>query len=185
MDARPPQRTWNALRAALCAVVAAVAAAGLSGCGYTLGNAYQSEIRSVCVPIFESKQFRRDVEFQLTEAVQTQIKERTPFRLVKEEDGADTKLIGRILDVRKSVLGTNRYDDARQLGITFVVEVTWEDLRSGEVLAQRSVDLPAAVVQFTSNSDFAPEIGQSLATAYQQAIKDMATQIVDMMEKPW
>ena len=156
----------------------------LPGCGYTVGNSFQSEIRSVYVPIFESKQFRRNVEFQLTEAVQKEIKERTPFRLVKEED-ADTKLIGRILDVRKGVLGTNRYDDARQLQITFVVECTWQDLRTGEVLAERSVDLPAAVVQFTSNSDFAPEIGQSLATAYQQAIKDMATQIVDMMEKPW
>ena len=184
MDARPTSRAWKALGASACALLAALTVSTLPGCGYTIGNRFQSEIRSVYVPIFESKQFRRNVEFQLTEAVQNRIKEETPFLLVKEED-ADTKLVGRILDVRKGVLGTNRYDDARQLQITFVVECTWEDLRTGEVLAQRSVDLPPAVVQFTSNSDFAPEVGQSLATAYQQAIKDMATQIVDMMEKPW
>ncbi len=36
-----------------------------------------------------------------------------------------------------------------------------------------------------SSGEFAPELGQSLATANQEAIGKMARQIVDMMEAPW
>ena len=167
------------LRVLLCACTLA-----LPGCGYTVGSPFQAEIRSIYVPTFTSKSFRRNVEFQLTEAVQNEIQQRTPFRLVKEAD-ADTQLTGRILDVRKNVLTETRFDDARELQISFIVQVVWEDLRSGKVLAQQDFALTPAEVQFISQADYAPEVGQSLATAYQQAVTRMARDIVNMMEAPW
>jgi hypothetical protein len=36
-----------------------------------------------------------------------------------------------------------------------------------------------------ATGNFAPEVGQSLTTATQQAIDAMARQIVDLMEAPW
>src|SRR5580692_3855735 len=76
-----------------------------SGCGYTVGNAFQGNVRSVYVPIATSEDFRRGAEFQLTEAVLNEIKTRSPFRLAKSE-AADTKLTMKVKPMRKSVLGT-------------------------------------------------------------------------------
>ena len=41
------------------------------------------------------------------------------------------------------------------------------------------------MVPLVGRAGFAPEVGQSLATANQQVVNDLAQQIVDMMEMPW
>lgn len=154
------------------------------GCGYMLGSAYQAEIRSVHVPTFTSNAFRRGIEFQLTEAVQREIKKRTPFRLAKEPQ-ADTRLTGHIVEVKKDVLGESGFDDPRELQLRLAVEVTWEDLRSGRILSRQVIPLEPEVVHLISQAEFAPEVGQSLATGTSQAVDRMARRIVDMMEAPW
>ena len=156
----------------------------LVGCGYMIGPAYQADIRTIHVPIFTSDSFRRGLEFQLTEAVQKEIQTHTPFRLAKEPY-ADTRLTGHIVRIRKDVLGESALDDPRELQLLFAVEVTWEDLRSGQVLARERVPISPDIVQLISTSEFAPEVGQSLATGTQQAIDRLARQVVHMMEIPW
>src|SRR5262249_53487670 len=155
-----------------------------AGCGYTVGAPFSPEIRSVHVPIFNSGSSRRFLEYQLTEAVQKQIQQRSHFRLVKESE-ADTRLTGRIIDLRKTALGQTRNSDARELQVNLHVEVTWEDIRSGQILAQQRVALPPELLQLAAQAEFAPEVGQSLATADQSAINRLARNIVDMMEVPW
>jgi hypothetical protein len=44
---------------------------------------------------------------------------------------------------------------------------------------------PKASVIVTSTGNFIPELGQSLASAQQQAVDRLAVQITSMMEKPW
>ncbi len=155
-----------------------------SGCGYVVGSTYQTEVRTIEVPIFTSDSFRRGVEFQLTEAVQKEIKKRTPFRIVKGP-AADTRLTGHIIQIHKYVLGETGNDDARELQLTYDVEVSWEDVRTGRILAQQRVPIAPDLVRFRSQASFAPEIGQSLATANQAAFDRLARQIVNMMETPW
>ncbi len=155
-----------------------------AGCGYVVGGAYPPEVHTVAVPVFESEAFRRDIAYQLTEAVQREIQQRTPFRLVTA-DRADTQLIGKLVSVRKDVLTETRFDDPRELQLTLAVEVTWEDLRNRRILAQRRISVPHEFLQVSSQATFAPETGQSLATATQQAVDRLARQIVDMMEAPW
>ncbi len=164
----------------LLLIVGCVAA---SGCGYMVGSPNDPLVRSVEVPIFETTSFRRGLDTQLTEAVQKQIQLRTSLRVIK--DGADTRLTGRIVDLRKSVLGENRFDDARELQMNIALEVIWEDLRGGRVLAQQQIPLTPEIISLRSQADFAPEIGQSLATATQQSINQLARQVVDLMESPW
>lgn len=162
-----------------------LALTAVSGCrGYIVGSAYSTDIRTVAVPIFKSESFRRGVEFQLTEAVQKEIQNRTPFRIVKGPD-ADTILTGRIVRIRKQVLGETAFDDPRQLQLQLAVEVTWEDRRTGRILSEQRIPIASGSVQLVSQSEFAPEIGQSLATATQNAVDRMARKIVDMMEAPW
>jgi hypothetical protein len=161
-----------------------LAALASAGCGYTVGAPFSPEIRSVHVPLFNSGSNRRFLEYQLTEAVQKQIQQRSHFRLVKESD-ADTRLTGRIIDLRKNALGQTRNSDARELQVNLQVEVTWEDIRSGQILAQQRVALPPELLQLAAQAEFAPEVGQSLATADQTAVNRLARNIVDMMEVPW
>jgi len=166
-------------------VVLCLGAGGIgSGCGYRFGHAFDPEIRSVHVPIFTSKSPRRNLEFLLTEAVQKRIQDQSRFRLVGEGE-SQTVLRGEILDVQKKVLSETRFDDPRELQVGLVARVTWEDVRTGQVLAQREFRLTPAEVQFVSQAEFAPEVGQSLATAYQQVVDRMARDIVEMMETPW
>ena len=155
-----------------------------SGCGYMIGAPHQAQVRTVHVPTFTSDAFRRGIEYQLTEAVQKEIQQRTPFRIAKDPY-ADTRLRGHIVNVRKDVLGESAFDDPRELQLALAVEVAWEDVRSGQILAQRQIPITPETVHLLSQAEFAPEIGQSQATATQLAVDRLAQQVVDMMETPW
>jgi hypothetical protein len=179
---RRAARTPNTRCVRVLPVLVALLAA--SGCGYTIGNQFQQNVQTVYVPIATSEDFRRGPEFQLTEAVQKQIQERTPFRLAKD-DRADTKLTMKIKSIRKSVLGTTAQNDDRELQLQYAVDVVWEDLRTGRILAQNKVSIEPEVTKLFAQSEFAPELGQSLATGTQEAIQKMARQVVELMEAPW
>jgi hypothetical protein len=155
-----------------------------SGCGYTVGNGFSPDVKTVAVPIFENDTFRRGLEYQLTEAVQKEIQNRTPYRLAHGSN-ADTRLTGRIVQVRKDVLGENNNDDPRQLQFSIMVRVTWENLRTGEILAKQEVPVAPDAIPLLTQAGFAPELGQSQATAAQTAIDQMAKRIINMMEAPW
>lgn len=155
-----------------------------SGCGYVVGGAYAPDIRSVHVPTFTSDSYRRGIELQLTEAVQKRIQQQTTYRITRGA-GADTRLTGHVVEIRKDVLGETMFDDPRELQFSLAVEVTWEDLRSGQVLAQQRIPIGPDTIQLVSQADFAPELGHSLATATQDAVDQLAQQIVGMMEAPW
>ncbi|MBW3542079.1 MAG: hypothetical protein KY476_17555 [Planctomycetes bacterium] len=158
-------------------------ASGLTGCGYLIGSPHPPEIRTVSVPIATNETFRRGVEFQLTEAVHEQIQSTTHMRLGRDAE-ADARLTMQIIDVRKDVLGETAFDDARELQLSYAVVATLEDLRTGAV-HREEIAIPAATAQFLSTAAFAPEVGQSLATARQRVIDDLARQIVNRMEVPW
>ncbi|ADG66573.1 hypothetical protein Plim_0727 [Planctopirus limnophila DSM 3776] len=155
-----------------------------TGCGYTIGKAFSPQIRTVTVPIFENDTFRRGIEYQLTEAVQREIRTRTPFKLVNGDE-AETRLSGKIVEIRKDVLGETTWDDPRELQFSLMVHVTWEDLRSGEVLGKETAPLDTSSIAMASQADFAPEVGQSLATATADSTSRLARRIVNMMETPW
>ena len=156
----------------------------IAGCGYTLGTQTLHDVRTVHVPVFKSESFRRNLDYLLTEAVQREIRTRTPYRL-EDADTADTILKGKIVEIRKSVLSETRYDDPRELQLMVGAEVTWVDRRSGQILHQQTFPIGPELTQQASNVSFAPEVGHSLATAQQEAATRLAARIVDLMEAPW
>ena len=157
---------------------------GNIGCGYMMGSFHARDVRTVAVPVFESDSSRRGIEYQLTEAVQNEIKVRPPFRIAKEPY-ADTRLVGRIVEIRKAPLGENFFDDARDLQFSLAVKVVWEDLRNGNVLAEQTIPVDQLGLSLDATASFTPELGQSQATATQRAVDKLAMQIVDRMEAPW
>ncbi len=156
----------------------------VAGClGYNVGPAFSPGVRTVAVPIFKSDQFRRGIEFQLTEAVQKELKLRG--LQIAKDPYAETRLTGQIVSYRKDLLSESAFDDARELQLSLAVMVTWEDVRTGQILNQQEISLPPEALYLTSNASFAPEIGQSLATANQQVVDQVARDIVNKMEMPW
>lgn len=180
----PRSSRTGLVRAVTFRLLSVLAIVSLPGCGYMLGNGFSPDIKTVSVPVFENDTFRRGLEYQLTESVQKFIMSQTPYRLARDAD-ADTRLTGRIVQVRKDVLGENNNDDPRQLQFSIMVRVTWENLRTGEILAQQEVPVAPAAIPLLTQAGFAPELGQSQATATQTAIDQMARQIVNLMATPW
>jgi hypothetical protein len=159
----------------------------LSGCaGYQIGtqSLYPAEVRTVYVPMFQSISFRRDLGERLTEAVAKEIELRTPYKVVTDPN-ADSVLSGRLVYESKHVLVPELTGDARETQAEMRVEVSWVD-RKGRMLRDvAAVPLPTEIADVTGAGNMVPEVGQSVATAQQEAICRIARQIVDLMQKPW
>jgi hypothetical protein len=159
----------------------------LAGCaGYQIGNQslYPAHVHTVYVPMFESNSFRRNLGEQLTEAVAKQIELKTPYKVVNDPN-ADSVLTGRIVGESKRVVVPALTGDPRELQVALAVQVSWID-RQGRMLRDaQAVPLPPEVADVGASANLIPEVGQSVATAQQQAINRVAQQIVGLMEAPW
>ncbi len=157
----------------------------LAGCGYSAdrgdafrtANAREDRIRTVALDIMESREFRRGLELQLTEALAKRIEQETPFRLAKK-NRADTILTGEIREVRQATLG-RQLDSAtpRETAATVVMSFQWKDLRTGEVL----VDRP----NFVQTVDYVRPLGEDFYHASQRAMDRLAERIVEEMQSDW
>ena len=137
------------------------------------------------VPTFTSDSFRRDFGERLTEAVHREIQLRTPYRLATAGQGADTRLVGHISEVRKDLITETQFDDGRELQVLIALTVRWEDVRTGRVISEQVVPIGPPGTDLISLASFAPELGQSRATAEQQALDTLARQVIGLMEAPW
>jgi hypothetical protein len=109
--------------------------------------------------------------------VAKEIQLRTPYRIADART-ADSFLRATWVADRKSVLIESANDDVRDVGYTGRIEVTWTN-RSGMPLTE------GRIIKITEDVSFVPEAGQSLTTAQQQMIRNVAQQIVNQMEAPW
>jgi len=158
-------------------VVIVGAIAGLTGCGYTTERPFRQDVRTVHVPIFQSKEFRRGLEFQLTEALQKRIQLDTPYRLA-DKRRADTELTGEIIEIRQNTFGQDFVTGLpRETGATIVMSFQWKDLRSGEIL----VDRPA----FTQTAEYIRPVGEDFFVGSERFVDRLAESIVEQMEEPW
>ena len=89
------------------------------------------------------------------------------------------------MDLRKGVLSETRFDDPREVQLRLQAEVSWIDRRSGRILKQRTFPVSHEMFQQASQVSFAPEVGQSMATAQVEAARRLAAQIVDLTEMAW
>lgn len=148
----------------------------LSSCGYSSRPLYNSAYKTVAVPIFTNKSFRREWEFRLTEAIDKNIEYRTPYKVVSQ-DKADTVLTGEITSIDENVL-TERTGTIlpRESQLTVVVSFTWKD-RNGRVLVERK--------GFNRSATEIPQIGERVDDAEQAAIENLAAAIVDQLRTDW
>ena len=155
-----------------------------AGCGYSTDrtavlrtqNSNKERIRTVAVDIFESREFRRGIELQLTEALAKRLEAETPFRIAKK-DQADTLLSGEVREVKQSTLGRSFQTlQPRETVATFLVSFEWKDLRTGEVLVNRP--------NFVQTVDYVQLLGEDFYHATQRAADRLAEGIIEQMESP-
>ena len=172
----PVGRRLNTIRAGL------VVLSAVTGCGYTTDrsavmrtkNSKDERIRTVAVDVFGSREFRRGLELQLTEAVQKRLESEGPFKLAKKER-ADTLLTGEIREVRQATIGRDfRQVRPRETTDTIVVSFVWKDLRTGEVLVERP--------NFVQTVDYIRPIGENFYHASQRQMDRLAERIIEQME---
>jgi hypothetical protein len=169
--------------------------------GYTLGSLHDEKYRTIYVPIFENRVFQsgplRGLEFDVTKAVQTEIERTSPYKVVHDRDRADTELLGTIMETPKHLINRNQLNEVREGEMVIQVEVVWRDVRTGEVLSRPgpgegsppapdpSPTKPIPKVAIQARGRYLPELGESTVTALQRASKQLAVQIVSLMERPW
>jgi len=174
---------------------------------YTTKPNYETNVRTVRVPIFQNNTLTPGggaglgMENELTMAVIREIESKTPYKVVNGNAPADTELTGRIINYSKNVINRNQLNEIREAETNLAVEIIWKDLRTGEILSRPKADsnkgTPIALggspveqpntstVIVTSLSSFIPELGQSITSARKSNVEVLATQIVAMMETPW
>jgi hypothetical protein len=171
--------------AAALAVLILLHAGGCAGYRWGQRTLYRPDVQTVHVPIFQSDSFRRNLGERLTEAVVKEIQLKTPYRLATAET-ADSVLRGRIISETKDVVAEDYYDLPRVIATDLVVQIDWTN-RQGNLLTNAvTVPLPDYLLNVGQVEQLIPEGGQSITTAQQQAIEQLAEQIVAQMElAPW
>ena len=149
----------------------------LSGCGYSTKRPFSTDIQTVHVEMFQSKEFRRELEFRLTESVIKRIEMDTPYKIAPRKT-ADAVLTGEIVKVENRTFGDDfDTDQPREIGSTVVVRFRLQDLRSGDILVER----PRLVFQ----TSYIPPVGETFTQGMTRAMDGLAEQIVETMESSW
>lgn len=147
--------------------------------GYAFGEAYDTDIQTVSVPIFRNETFSRGLEIQLTDAIVKRLQRYTPYRVVASE-GADTTLSGAITRTE-----LQRLSDDPQTGLVeeqtyrITVRFTWLDNRTGQARVSRE--------NFSATGVFAPArgVGDRLEVGQREAIGELARDIVESLRSAW
>ena len=154
-----------------------LALALVSGCGYSSSRPFATDIQSVHVEMFQSREFRRELEFRLTESLIKRIEMDTPYRIAPRET-ADTLLSGEILAVTNRTFGDEFDTDLpREIGATVVIRYRFQDMRSGAILVERP--------RFVFQTSYIPPVGETFTQGMTRALDGAAEQIVESMETSW
>lgn len=156
----------------------ALLAMAAGGCGYSTKRPFPSGINTVYVEMLQSREFRRDLEFALSEALVKRIEMDTPYKIA-DKSVADTEFTGEILEVQQRVIGNQfETDQPREIGATIVMRYRWKDLRSGDILVERP--------RFVHMTSYIPPAGETFAKGVNvRGLDGMAERIVETMETGW
>jgi hypothetical protein len=171
----------------LLGVILGIALAILApGCGkitgYSIRPPYDKNIKTVYVQVFKSVTFKRDVNFMLTDLVIKEIERRTPYKVVQNQEEADSTIEGTVNFTEKNVVVESPFNLPRQLTATMIVYATWTDNNLPKNDKEHPPSPPAAIME---TFNFYPEIGETSEAAFYRCCEKLATQIVSMMEEPW
>lgn len=149
----------------------------LTGCGYSATRPFRTDIQTIHVEMFQSREFRRELEFRLTESLVKRIETETPYRIAPKTT-ADALLTGEILKVENRTLGRDyETGQPREVASNVVIRFTLKDLRSGEILVERP--------RFVYQSSYIPSVNETFSGGMTRAMDGLSEEIVEAMETGW
>ena len=156
---------------------AAALLAMAAGCGYSNEPLHRQTVNTVYVEMAQSREFRRGIEFELTEALRKQIDLETPYKNVPREK-ADTILSAEVLEWRESTIGSGFGTNLpRETAATLAIRYRWQDMRTGTLLRDRP--------RFVTPVTYVRPVGETVANARLEAVNKHARNIVHDMETSW
>lgn len=162
-----------------------VALALTAGCssdptrGYSATSTFPQAISTVAVPIFTTRSYVRNVEFELTDALIKEIEARTPYKVTSEQR-ADTIILGQIHSVELGQLSKSpRTGLSEEVIVSVTIDFQWRDLRSGKVLLERK--------SFAGHGLFVPSRpgGEPFDLGTFATVQQLARDIVAEMRLDW
>lgn len=164
------------LTSGLVVVVVPAGCAGLAD--YSNQSLFPNDISSVCVEMFDNRSFRRGLEFTLSDALVKRLESDTPYRIVSDQDRADSVMSGQLASITESVLTLER-EIGRPLEkeVVLTAVVNWKNLKTGSLMINNETIAAAASYSDFQNQDF------TYASAV--AANKLAQKIVERMENNW
>ncbi|MBY0112064.1 MAG: hypothetical protein K2Y21_04525 [Phycisphaerales bacterium] len=146
--------------------------------GYSFKTTFDTETRTVQVPIFRNNTYFHGVEAQLTEAIIKEIQSKTPW-IIDPSPAADTTLSGTITNVELKRTATDPSGFVQEYGYVITVNFDWVDNATGKTLASRR--------SFSAADTFVPVRGVSEKIEYGQAsaAQRLAKDVVSEMRTQW
>lgn len=147
-----------------------------AGCGYTAKARLPEDISTIAVPIFRNQTFYRDIELELTQALRKEILAKTHLRVADLKD-ARVVLDGEVTDFLLYRLREDLVDRVIEFQVRLKVDVELRDQKTGEMLY--------SVKALTRQAEFLVSKGEAIEKARDEAVREMAREIVSQVINRW
>jgi hypothetical protein len=146
--------------------------------GYSNESMFPEDVRSVCLKMFDNQSFRRDVEYDLSDALAKRIELETPYKIVSDADRADTVISGQILSISEYALSTDpEIGSILEKEVELRAIVDWKNLKTGALLIDHQ--------EVRASASYSPYQMQDFKYASTLAANNLARKIVELMERKW
>ncbi|MDP7029025.1 MAG: LPS assembly lipoprotein LptE [Phycisphaerales bacterium] len=147
--------------------------------GWVVGTTFNTDYKTVAVPVVKNDTFDREVGYLLTSALIREIETRTPWRVASETE-ADTLLEVTVTTVDLRALSQSRLTKLDQeVAVQLTTDWTWERLDDNSTITGWD-GMGTTGVFLPSNP-----IGEPIELGRLQAVDLMAEAIVDRMATSW
>ena len=126
--------------------------------------------------MFDSASFRRDHEYDLTDAICKRIEAHTPYKIVSDRDIADSLLSGKIEEIYQGTLTTERESGLPlQNEARVKVLMNWKNLQTGDMILENETVFAVA--------NYSTFMGQDFEYAADLVVDRAAQRVVERMQK--
>ncbi len=148
----------------------------MCGCGYSTRSLISRDISSIHIPIFENKTFRRGIEFDLTKAVKDEVMSKTNLRIAGI-NYADTILHVSVERVDESIITSGFRDSVVEAQMILFVDIRLVDIRTNRTLIGKT--------GLSQSTGYIVKRGETLESAIEEGIVDLAETIVNLLGEKW
>ena len=170
---------WLTRLFAGCLLLCTLGCASGEAGGWTHGSTYDTNLRTIAVPVFGNATSDRKLSQNLTEAIVKEIEGVTPWK-VTGQGRADTMLRGTVTRYRLIMLSKDPTTGlANEMLVEGTVDFEWIDLRTGEPILARAGFAASALFTPSRPSQQPVELGRF------QVVQVLARDIVDTLQAEW